>query len=729
MATLVLGAIGTALGGPLGGALGALAGRSIDQAVIGSPKREGPRLEELSISSSSYGQPIGRHYGRMRVAGSIIWATDLAESSETSGGGKGKPKVTTYNYSISMAVALASRPIDGVGRIWADGNLLRGAAGDLKAGGQMRLYRGAGDQDADPLMAAALGAQCPAHRGLAYVVFEDLQLGDFGNRIPALTFEVFAGAASDAGADIARLAGLQASSDCIPPQLAGFSLREGTLAQTFQLLSNATPLAGDASAPTLLLAPQESDADGATTLPPPCGWEEGEFGQQAGYALERRAAEGGEPSGLRYYDTARDYQPGLQRRAGRSNGNEGSVADFPAALAPADARRLLQAVDANHPRQQDRLAWRIAQLDPAHAPGKLVRTPGHPGLWRVEAWEWREGGVELNLSRWTPRTVDQHSADPGRAWSPRDRLPVATLLRGFELPWDGTGSPDRPLIYAAASAADGRWAGASLYADLGGALTPLALAPPQRAISGALLQPLRPSHALMVEHRAELAVRLDSPEMALAPTSLAGLAQGANKLLIGEEVVQFLESEETAPGEWTLRGLLRGRGGTEHIAQDGHDTGAKVTLIDDRLVALDPAMIDPAVHRLSAIGVADQQPVDTVIEGAGVSLRPLAPVHARIESAPDGAWTLRWTRRARGAWSWSDGHGTPLVEGTELYEIGLGPVGAPYARWQATQPNLTIAATDRASLAAAHPGAVLWVRQIGSHAASLPLLLAKLPTQ
>src|SRR3546814_8373576 len=42
-------------------------------------------------------------------------------------------------------------------------------------------------------MASAEGAaRTPAHRGFSYVVFEDLQLADYGNRIPSLTFEVFA---------------------------------------------------------------------------------------------------------------------------------------------------------------------------------------------------------------------------------------------------------------------------------------------------------------------------------------------------------------------------------------------------------------------------------------------------------------------------------------------------------------------------------------------------------
>src|SRR5690348_11790410 len=153
MATLLLTAVGTLVGGPLGGALGALAGQQLDRAVLGAPTRKGPRLKDLSIQTSSYGAPIPRVFGAMRVAGSVIWATELAEHRDKSGGGKGKPKVVTYSYTSSFAVALSSRPIRRIGRIWADGNLLRGAAGDLKVAATLRVHLGHGDQAPDPLLA------------------------------------------------------------------------------------------------------------------------------------------------------------------------------------------------------------------------------------------------------------------------------------------------------------------------------------------------------------------------------------------------------------------------------------------------------------------------------------------------------------------------------------------------------------------------------------------------
>ena len=91
MATLVLSAVGTAIGGPIGGALGALVGQQFDQNLLFKPAaREGPKIQELAVQTSSYGTQIPRVFGRMRIAGSVIWATDLKETRNTEGG-KGRP--------------------------------------------------------------------------------------------------------------------------------------------------------------------------------------------------------------------------------------------------------------------------------------------------------------------------------------------------------------------------------------------------------------------------------------------------------------------------------------------------------------------------------------------------------------------------------------------------------------------------------------------------------------
>ena len=207
MATMVLTAVGTALGGPIGGAIGGLIGNAFDHAVLFRPKgRQGPRMADLQVQTSSYGTQVPRLFGTLRVAGTVIWATDLIESVTKTSGGKGRGSVTSYAYSASFAVALSARPIRAVRRIWADGKLLRGAAGDLKSEmSGFRLYLGGEDQAVDPLIASAQGIDLtPSHRGVAYALFEDLALADYGNRIPSLTFEV---EADEGAVGLGRIAG------------------------------------------------------------------------------------------------------------------------------------------------------------------------------------------------------------------------------------------------------------------------------------------------------------------------------------------------------------------------------------------------------------------------------------------------------------------------------------------------------------------------------------------
>ncbi|VAW00743.1 Gene Transfer Agent host specificity protein, partial [hydrothermal vent metagenome] len=141
MATLVLTAVGTAIGGPIGGLIGATIGQQIDQNILFKPKgREGPRLQELAVQTSSYGSQVPRIYGNMRVAGTVVWATDLKESKSREGGGKGRPSTTVYSYSACFAVALSSRAVKNIGRIWADGKIFRGSAGDFKTETGFRFY-------------------------------------------------------------------------------------------------------------------------------------------------------------------------------------------------------------------------------------------------------------------------------------------------------------------------------------------------------------------------------------------------------------------------------------------------------------------------------------------------------------------------------------------------------------------------------------------------------------
>ena len=204
MATLVLSAAGAALGGSLGGSLaglsmltlgqaaGAALGSVIDQKVmgLGSEPVETGRIDRLRVMGSSEGVALPRAFGRNRLSGQLIWSSRFRErvnEEEVGGkGGGGGATVREYSYSISVAVALCEGVVHRIGRIWADGQVLD------QSGLTWRLHHGSGDQMPDPLIAAVEGdGNAPAYRGTAYVVFENLDLTPFGNRIPQFSFEVF----------------------------------------------------------------------------------------------------------------------------------------------------------------------------------------------------------------------------------------------------------------------------------------------------------------------------------------------------------------------------------------------------------------------------------------------------------------------------------------------------------------------------------------------------------
>ena len=68
MATIILSAVGTGSAARSAAQSAPLVGTA-RQSIIGGGSREGARLKELAVTTSSYGTPLARHYGRMRDPG------------------------------------------------------------------------------------------------------------------------------------------------------------------------------------------------------------------------------------------------------------------------------------------------------------------------------------------------------------------------------------------------------------------------------------------------------------------------------------------------------------------------------------------------------------------------------------------------------------------------------------------------------------------------------------
>jgi hypothetical protein len=292
MATLALsvvgGVVGSAVGGPFGAAvgrgLGAMAGAYIDSQLFASKPKPiiGPRIEDLKVTSAAYGSPIAIGYGdRVRSGVVVIDNTDLLETPNTtkvkSGkGGSKKQTSTTFSYSISAAILIAEGEIAGVTRIYGDGKLWYDSTQSpaQALADAVRVYLGTETQTADPLLAAINGAaNQPAYRGYAYIVIENLQLANFGNRMPRLEIEWEPGGQNVAGAldAIARRAAvttLDAAS--VTAALPGFVVARQTSARAaIEELSAAYGLVGASLPGGLTVKPRGVGASGgidATSL-------------------------------------------------------------------------------------------------------------------------------------------------------------------------------------------------------------------------------------------------------------------------------------------------------------------------------------------------------------------------------------------------------------------------------------------------------------------------------
>jgi len=207
LALTVVGAVAGAVlipgvGAALGAQIGALAG-SLAGALLFPDKPPAPKLGDIRVQDSGYGAVIPRVYGMYRVAGNVIWAGQPQTHTQSGkGGGKGPGQITV---NMSFAVALCEGPINGIRRIWANGKLVYDISNpsnfqQISGSNQMvtnfKVYNGDENQLPDPTMEAALGiGNVPAHRGLAYVVFNSLDLSPWGNYLPSFSFEVVTGVA------------------------------------------------------------------------------------------------------------------------------------------------------------------------------------------------------------------------------------------------------------------------------------------------------------------------------------------------------------------------------------------------------------------------------------------------------------------------------------------------------------------------------------------------------
>lgn len=175
-----------------------------------------PQPHETRLQFSSWGMAIPIQYGSGRMAGNIIYMSDITETITRS---KHRQDGVRYyemvrTYTATFAIAFCEAPATGwVNRIWVNNKVFVDYNGDsvgivdpgipLYGGltgnvaisisrslGSFNIHMGYETQTHDSSIAAIIGAaETPAYRGICYITFVNFPIGEFSG-VPNIEIEI-----------------------------------------------------------------------------------------------------------------------------------------------------------------------------------------------------------------------------------------------------------------------------------------------------------------------------------------------------------------------------------------------------------------------------------------------------------------------------------------------------------------------------------------------------------
>lgn len=668
---------------------------------------KGPRLSDLNIPASTYGDPIPRGWGKFRVTGNLIWGTPIQEKKKRSGG-KGGGGSTTYSYFGNFAVLLCQGSVSGIRRIWANGELVwnndpnadaKTKKATAKFSKYFRFYPGTTTQEPDDLIQAKEGVnKTPAYRGFCYLVFENLPLEPYGNRLPAISVEVIqspsAVPVSTIVSDLCFAAGLSASqfdvSEISDSTLTGFIINSVDSARSHieklqaAYLFDIVDFDGKINfVKQSQLTPGRINRDDIGSY---------EYGTDAPTLFkETRIPYRELPNEVRlkYISAEKDYAEAEEyaRRTSTDSANRN--------IESLEVTQVMSTVEAKT--VAERLLYtammRGTEYELFVPPNYLAYDPG-----RFMICEFRVGAIasllitkkelganyllRLEATSYDPSVYGIQVSLPPATYTPTQSIldPGDTSLLILDIPLVKDSDTDNGLYVAAGGDED--WSNASLFVSKNG------------GTSYEFVRQLETNstfgtcNIILSASSTTLSVTLSTGE--LESVSQADLANGLNKALVGNEIIQFQSATLTGTNTYTLGGLVRGRRGTEW-ATGGHVAGERFVLLTDYLPRIQGQISDLGQQRLFKAltpgqTLQDVQPV--TITPTGIDLKPYSPANLTATKDPLGNIKVSWQRRDRHAGDWNTYTNLPLSETSEAYEIEVMSGATVVRTLTATSPSV-----------------------------------------
>lgn len=181
---------------------------------------------------------------------------------------------------------------------------------------------------------------------------------------------------------------------------------------------------------------------------------------------------------------------------------------------------------------------------------------------------------------------------------------------------------------------------------------------------------------------------------ALSSATEDEVLNGANRLLVGNEVIGFATATLVSAGVYDLSTLLRGLAGTELVTAD-HAAKEPVVLLSGGGVEFRaiPAAEIGALRYYKAVPNAGSEPdySPASLNEEALCIWPLSVAHLSGLRETSNDWTFTWQRRSRLVVDPFKTDELPLLEDAERYDIEVLNVGtgAVVATYESTSPTFT----------------------------------------
>ena len=677
---------------------------------------EGSRIEDLDIPKASVGSNIAIPLGVNRYnACPIFWSPKIKEvrkSTTRKIGGKGGPiqKTISYSYFGNFAALVCGAPsgngIEKITRIWLNGELywnegtdVTGQERELNEGSEdtqelrlsqhLELYLGTDDQSPSPTIQSFEGSSVPAFRYRVYVVFRDLPLSNFGNRIPKIDVEVMERQnlkVSQVVKYLCESVGLVENTDFtikdLDIDIKGFNFKRSgdsiksnleDLQQTFLFLAR------DKGSKMEFFPLEKSSSLLSVT-----DWQIGRSGQGNQLYQQSKIPDIDIPRRIeiKAKNILSNHDPMLKSafKASKIHDNtlnlDTSIVTEPQVIADSAAKLLeylwlkkekfndifLSSFNVGSLTAGDRLTILLEN----RAIEIFIQSAKIGANYELEIVE----GIAWNtdIGEFTAPTQNNNYDDDWELPSTAEPEIIA-----LDLPLIKDSDSDVGLYVGANVSED--WGTGILYGKRGDEEYEPISEIIYDVASGTVASPLPNRSQFIIDKFTKIIVEPDDNSLEiLSPCSESQLLAYKNLALIGNELVAFQNVVLLPDGKYELSQLIRGCRGTES-AIAGHVANEKFYLIKDDAFQRIPG--EPADIGFTATfaGVAEGSSIlnttqETTVTVTGESAKPYAPVNPVLTyNTTTGQGILTWNRRTRRDGDWRDNVDVPIGETFERYEV------------------------------------------------------------